>query len=343
MERIKCLIIGSGPAGYTAAIYAARAALHPVQYTGLQIGGQLTTTNEVDNFPGYPAGVGGVQLMEDLKGQAERFGTVLRNDEIVHIDFNDRPFKVTTSAGEQLLSDTIIIATGATAKWLGLPGETKYFGAGVSACATCDGYFYRNKEVVVVGGGDTAIEEATFLSHLASKVYLLVRKDTFRASQIMQDRLENIDNITVLYNTTLTDVLGDNQLVTDARIYNSSRNQEDVLAVQGIFIAIGHTPNTKIFASDLLLDANGYISTIPGTTKTSIPGVFACGDVQDSEYRQAVTAAGSGCMAAIDAERYLSSRVSKNGIFCVEPNVGISTIITRNGMSCITEYAVMNN
>ena len=335
MEKRKCLIIGSGPAGYTAAIYASRSGLSPVLFAGLQVGGQLITTTEVDNFPGYADGVQGSQIMEDLKRQSERFGTEIRNSEIVHIDFNERPFKLTTTEDEQLLSETVIIATGATAKWLGLPSETKYYGAGVSACATCVGYFFRDKDVVVVGGGDTAIEEAIFLSHMVRKVYLLVRKDAFKASKIMQDRLAYIENVEVLFNTELMDVLGDDDGVNGARIYHKKRDKEEILIVQAIFIAIGHTPNTKIFEADLTLDINGYIKTIPGSTKTNIPGVFACGDVQDSEYRQAVTAAGSGCMAALDAERYLSSRIQKNGVFCVESNIDISTIITKNGINCL--------
>lgn len=335
MEKRKCLIIGSGPAGYTAAIYASRSGLNPVLFAGLQIGGQLITTGEVDNFPGYADGVRGIQMMEDLKRQSERFGTEIRNSDIIHIDFNERPFKVTTGSDEQLLSETIIIATGASAKWLGLASEAQYYGAGVSACATCDGYFYKDKDVVVVGGGDTAIEEATFLSHLVRKVYLLVRKDTFKASKIMQDRLAHIDNVEVLFHTELSEILGDDHGVNGARIYNKKRDKRETLVVQGIFIAIGHTPNTKIFEADLSLDTNGYIKTIPGSTKTNIPGVFACGDVQDSEYRQAVTAAGSGCMAAMDAERYLSSRLQKNGIFCVESNTNISTVLTKNGINCI--------
>lgn len=317
MEHTRCVIIGSGPAGYTAAIYAARSALNPVLFTGLQAGGQLTQTTDVDNFPGYPEGVQGVMLMEDLKRQAERFGTHIVPDEITHVDFTERPFRITTGKGDLILSDTVIISTGASAKWLGLENETKYYGAGVSACATCDGYFYRNKDVVVVGGGDTAIEEAVFLSKLVNKVFLLVRKDKFRASHIMQERLHHTPNITVMFQTELTDILGDGQLVSGARIYNNCTREEKTLAAAGIFIAIGHTPNTKVFEADISLDHKGYIKTIPGTSKTNISGVFACGDVQDSEYRQAVTASGSGCMAAIDAERYLSSIIRRNGISCL--------------------------
>lgn len=335
METTKCLIIGSGPAGYTAAIYASRSALDPILYSGLQIGGQLMQTTDVDNFPGYPKGVQGQDLMEDLKYQAQRFGTKIVNEQIVSIDFSDRPFRATSDSGKQTLAETVIIATGASAKWLGLSNEAQYNGRGVSACATCDGFFYRDQEVVVVGGGDTAIEEACFLSNLVKKVYLLVRKDQFKASKIMQNRLENIGNIEVLFNTELVDILGDNHVVEGAKIYESSTNTEAILRVKGIFIAIGHTPNTEIFKNDIALDNQGYIKTIPGTSKTSISGIFACGDVQDSEYRQAVTASGSGCMAAMDAERYLSSRVHKNGIFCLESNIQISTIISKDGINCI--------
>ncbi|UIR54923.1 thioredoxin-disulfide reductase [Sphingobacterium sp. SRCM116780] len=335
METTKCLIIGSGPAGYTAAIYASRSALYPILFSGLQIGGQLIQTTDVDNFPGYPQGVQGGALMEDLKLQSERFGTRIVNEEIQNINFNERPFKVTTGTGEQFLSETIIIATGATAKWLGLHNEAEYNGRGVSACATCDGFFYRGKEVVVVGGGDTAMEEAIFLANLVKKVYLLVRKDKFKASKIMQERLKNLDNVEVLFNTQLIHILGDGDSINGAKIYDSSTDTEAILRVEGIFIAIGHTPNTKIFEKDILLDDLGYIKTIPGTSKTNISGVFACGDVQDREYRQAITAAGSGCIAAMDATHYLSTRVNKNGIFCVASNIEISTIISKDGINCI--------
>jgi len=318
METTKCLIIGSGPAGYTAALYASRSALNPILYTGLQVGGQLTETTDVDNFPGYPEGVQGPALMDDLKRQAERFGAVIIPEEISDIDFSDRPFKASTNSGKQVLAETIIIATGASAKWLGLANEAKYNGRGVSACATCDGFFYRGREVVVVGGGDTALEEAIFLSNLVKKVYLLVRKDRFRASQIMQTRIKRIANVEVMFNTELLDVLGDGNTVHAAKIYNQAADLQTILHVAGIFIAIGHTPNTALFKHDLTLDRAGYIKTIPGTSKTNIAGVFACGDVQDNEYRQAITAAGSGCMAAIDAERYLSSQIHKNGIGCID-------------------------
>lgn len=264
--------------------------------------------------------------MEDLRRQAERFGTEVVHEEISWIDFSDRPFQIQTSGGDKFSADTIIIATGATAKWLGLPNETKYNGRGVSACATCDGFFYKGKEVIVVGGGDTALEEALFLSHIVKKVYLLVRKEKFRASQIMQERVQNTANITILWNTELADVLGDNHAVTGAKLYNNALQSETVLAVEGIFIAIGHTPNTSLFKQDITLDETGYIKTIPGTSKTNISGVFACGDVQDNEYRQAITAAGSGCIAAIDAERYLSARIQKNGFLCIESPLSVAVI-----------------
>jgi len=337
MKTTKCLIIGSGPAGYTAAIYASRSGLNPILFAGVQVGGQLTETTEVDNFPGYPDGVQGPAMMDDLRRQSERFGTEIINEEIIHLDFSDRPFKAITEDKKEILADTLIIATGASAKWLGLHNEAKYNGRGVSACATCDGFFFRGKEVVVVGGGDTAIEEAVFLSSMVEKVYLLVRKSLFRASQIMQDRVQSISNIEVLFNTELKDILGDERDVIATKIYNNKLQIETVLPISGIFIAIGHTPNTKLFARDILLDEMGYIKTIPGTTKTNIPGVFACGDVQDNVYRQAITAAGSGCMAAIDAERYLSTRINKNGITCVDSPIQISTIITKNGMHCVED------
>lgn len=337
MKTTKCLIIGSGPAGYTAAIYASRSGLNPILFAGVQVGGQLTETTEVDNFPGYPDGVQGPAMMDDLRRQSERFGTEIINEEIIHLDFSDRPFKAITEDKKEILADTLIIATGASSKWLGLHNEAKYNGRGVSACATCDGFFFRGKEVVVVGGGDTAIEEAVFLSSMVKKVYLLVRKSLFRASQIMQDRVQSISNIEVLFNTELKDILGDERDVIATKIYNNKLQIETVLPISGIFIAIGHTPNTKLFARDILLDEMGYIKTIPGTTKTNIPGVFACGDVQDNVYRQAITAAGSGCMAAIDAERYLSTRINKNGITCVDSPIQISTIITKNGMHCVED------
>ncbi|WP_084823077.1 thioredoxin-disulfide reductase [Sphingobacterium sp. Ag1] len=342
MNTTKCLIIGSGPAGYTAAIYASRSGLNPLLFTGVQVGGQLTETTDVDNFPGYSDGVQGPAMMDDLRRQAERFGTEIVNEVITDIDFSDRPFRAITESKKEFLAETLIIATGASAKWLGLPSETKYNGRGVSACATCDGFFYRGKEVVVVGGGDTAMEEAVFLANIVEKVYLLVRKNTFRASLIMQKRVQNISNIEVLFNTELKDILGDESGVNAAKIYNNISKKEAQLNVSGVFIAIGHTPNTQLFAQDILLDETGYIKTISASSKTNISGVFACGDVQDNEYRQAVTAAGSGCMAAIDAERFLSSRIQKNGITCVDSPLQISTIITKNGMRCIEDSLIIS-
>ncbi|MDR2274837.1 MAG: thioredoxin-disulfide reductase [Sphingobacterium sp.] len=337
MKTTKCLIIGSGPAGYTAAIYASRAGLSPILYTGIQVGGQLTETTDVDNFPGYPKGIQGPSLMEDLRKQAERFGTEIINEEIVQVDLNDRPFMLKAGSGTQVSADTVIIATGASAKWLGLPNEAKYNGRGVSACATCDGFFHKGKEVIVVGGGDTALEEAMFLSNIVQKVYLVVRKEKFGASRIMQDRIKGKDNITVLFNTELIDVIGNDQGVNAGKLYDNNMNISSILNVAGIFIAIGHTPNTDLFKNDITLDERGYIRTVPGTTKTNVPGVFACGDVQDNEYRQAITAAGSGCMAAIDSERYLSSRIQKNGIICLEPALELSMSVTKNGASCVTD------
>lgn len=343
MKTTKCLIIGSGPAGYTAAIYASRAALCPVLFSGIKVGGQLTETTDVDNFPGYPDGVLGPALMGDLRRQSERFGTEIINAEVSHIDFSDRPFKVKATSGEMLLADTIIIATGATATWLGLPNEARYNGRGVSACATCDGFFYKGKDVIVVGGGDTALEEAIFLSNIAEKVYLLVRKEKLKASKILQDRIKSIDNIIVWFNSELIDISGDDHVVSGAKIYDNTTHTETILEVAGIFIAIGHTPNTGLFVNDITLDEAGYIKTIPGTSKTNISGIFACGDVQDKDYRQAITAAGSGCIAAIDAERYLSSMVHKNGFVCIEPPVTISTIITINGVRCIEDPTLFRN
>ncbi|MFD2555527.1 thioredoxin-disulfide reductase [Sphingobacterium tabacisoli] len=332
----QCAIIGSGPAGYTAAIYASRAALSPVLFTGLQVGGQLMQTTEVDNFPGYPTGVFGPQLMEDLRQQALRFDTEIIQDDIVEIDFSDRPFRLIRHSGEITLADSIIIATGASAKWLGLENESRYFGIGVSGCATCDGFFYRDKSVVVVGGGDTALEEAFFLAKFAKEIHLLVRKDTFRASQILQNRLKQFPHITVHFNTELQDIIGDGKKIKSVIIKKSDNNAtEQILNVEGVFVAIGHTPNAELFKGKLNLDERGYITTIKGSTKTGFPGVFACGDVQDSEYRQAITAAGSGCMAALDVERYLASRIEKNGIFCIEEESTISTIVSRNGINCL--------
>jgi len=307
-EKVKCLIIGSGPAGYTAAIYAARANLNPVMFEGLQPGGQLTTTTEVENFPGYPDGITGPEMMEDLKKQAARFGTDIRWGLATATDLSTRPFKVTIDSSKLIEAETLIIATGATAKYLGIPDEQKYAGSGVSACATCDGFFYRGKDVAVVGGGDTAAEEAIYLAGLCKKVYLIVRRDELRASKVMQERVEKTPNIEVLWKHQTKGLLGEG-VVEGAELYKNKggANEEIVtIKIDGFFLAIGHKPNSDIFSNFIEVDEIGYIKTIPGTSKTTIPGVFACGDVQDPHYRQAITAAGSGCMAAIDAERFLS-------------------------------------
>lgn len=305
MEKTKCLIIGSGPAGYTAAIYASRANLAPVLYEGLQAGGQLTATTEVENFPGYPHGVTGAQLMDDLKQQAVRFGADVRFGMIEKIDFSQRPFTVTADDGKQIQAKTIIIATGATAKYLGLPSEEKFKGMGVSACATCDGFFYRKKDVAVVGGGDTACEEAIYLAGLARKVYMIVRRNVLRASKIMQQRVMNTPNIEILWEYQTKEITGNDSGVTGARLVHKNGN-EKTIAIDGFFLATGHQPNTEIFKPHIETDEQGYIITQGKTTKTNIEGVFAAGDVQDPHYRQGITAAGSGCMAAIDAERFLA-------------------------------------
>lgn len=307
-EHIKCLIIGSGPAGYTAAIYAARADLKPVVYTGIVPGGQLTTTTDVDNFPGYPDGVNGTQMMEDLKRQAERFGTEVRFGYATAVDFSGEVHQVTIDGNKTVTADTVIIATGATAKWLGLESEQKYSGFGVSACAVCDGFFFRQQDVAIVGAGDTAAEEATYLAKLASKVHMLVRRDEFRASKAMQHRVLNTPNIEIHYNTETKEIVGDGQNVTGVKVYNNLTGEEKTLDVTGFFVAIGHKPNTELFQGALEMDENGYLITKPDSTQTNIKGVFACGDVQDHIYRQAVTAAGTGCMAALEAERYLASK-----------------------------------
>ncbi len=309
IERIKCLIIGSGPAGYTAAIYAARADLKPVMYTGMQMGGQLTTTTEVDNFPGYPNGTDGTAMMEDLKKQAERFGTEVRFGLATEVNFSKEEggiHKVTIDGTTLIEAETVIISTGATAKYLGLESEERLKGGGVSACATCDGFFYKGQDVVVVGAGDTAAEEATYLANICNKVTLLVRKDYMRASKAMQHRVEKTENLEVLFNTEIDEVLGDN-VVEGVRAVNNITNEKQDIPVTGVFIAIGHKPNTDIFNGVLDMDESGYLITKGKSTKTNLPGVFAAGDVQDKEYRQAVTAAGSGCMAALDAERYLGA------------------------------------
>ncbi len=303
-EHVHCLIIGSGPAGYTAAIYTARANLNPVMYEGLQPGGQLTTTTEVENFPGYPEGITGPVLMEDLKKQAQRFGTDIRWGVATDVDFSKRPFTVIIDEKTSITADAVIIATGATAKYLGLESEKKFMGSGVSACATCDGFFYRGQDVAVVGGGDTACEEALYLAGLAKKVYMIVRKNYLRASQIMQERVLSAPNIEVLFGHRTREVVGSQSV--EGVILLNSRDEEVRIDVQGFFVAIGHQPNSDFAKKFLETDEVGYIKTVPGTSKTNIPGVFACGDVQDKTYRQAVTAAGSGCMAAIDTERFLA-------------------------------------
>ncbi|WP_196889183.1 thioredoxin-disulfide reductase [Aureivirga sp. CE67] len=310
-ERIKCLIIGSGPAGYTAAIYAARADMKPVMYTGMQMGGQLTTTTEVDNFPGYPSGTDGNALMEDLKNQAERFGTEVRFGVITEVEFSKEKggiHKATIDGNKVVEADTVIISTGASAKYLGLESEEKLKGGGVSACATCDGFFYKGQDVVVVGAGDTAAEEATYLSNICNKVTMLVRKDYMRASKAMQHRVEKTENIEVKFNTEIDEVLGEN-VVEGVRAFNNISGDKEEISATGVFIAIGHKPNTDIFKGQLEMDEVGYLITQPKSTKTNLPGVFAAGDVQDKDYRQAITAAGSGCMAALDAERYLGSLI----------------------------------
>jgi len=310
VERVKCLIIGSGPAGYTAAIYAARANLYPVMYEGLQPGGQLTTTTEVENFPGYPKGVTGPEMMEDLKAQAVRFGTDVRWGLATAAEFGDGIHKVTIDSTKLIEAETVIIATGAEAQYLGLPDEKKYAGSGVSACATCDGFFYRGKDVAVVGGGDTACEEAIYLAGLCRKVYLIVRRDQLRASKVMQDRTFRTPNIEILWKHQTLGLVGEGVVEGAVFVRHKGEANEDTVTVpiDGFFLAIGHKPNSDIFKKQLETDEVGYIKTIGNTTLTNIPGVFACGDVMDSSYRQAVTAAGSGCKAAMDAERYLSEK-----------------------------------
>ena len=303
-ERVRCLIIGSGPAGYTAAIYTGRANLNPVLYEGIQPGGQLTITTEVENFPGYPEGIGGTEMMADLRKQAERFGTDIRFGVVTSCDLSSRPFKVVVDGEKEISAESIIVATGATARYLGLPSETKYRGMGVSACATCDGFFYRKKDVAVVGGGDTACEEATYLATLCRQVYLIVRKPFLRASKAMQERVFNTTNIKVMFEHNTVEVLGDEDGVTGALLRHTD-GTETTIDIAGFFLAIGHHPNTELFAGQLELDAEGYIKVVPGTSKTNIEGVFAAGDVKDPHYRQAITAAGSGCIAALDCERFL--------------------------------------
>jgi len=309
MEKTKCLIIGSGPAGFTAAIYAARADLKPLMYQGMEPGGQLTTTTEVDNFPGYPDGIDGPAMMEDLKKQAERFGTEVRWGMVTEVDTASRPFKVKVDDGKEIHAETVIIATGATAKYIGLESEEKFKGGGVSACATCDGFFYKGKDVAVVGGGDTAAEEATYLANMCRKVYLIHRRDELRASKAMQHRVMNTPNIELLWNHEVKEIVGVEQGFTKALngaiLVNNKTGEEKKIDIEGFFVAIGHTPNTKIFVNKLEMDDTGYLITKPDKTATSVPGIFAAGDVQDKHYRQAITAAGTGCMAAIEAERFL--------------------------------------
>ena len=306
-ERIKCLIIGSGPSGYTAAIYTARADLKPVLYTGLLIGGQLTRTSDVENYPGYPDSIMGPEMMNGFHKQASRMGADLRTGYVSAVDFSALPYKITVDDSKELLADAVIIATGATPKWLGLASEQQYAGSGVSACATCDGYFFKGKDVAIVGAGDTAAEEALHLSKLCRKVYMLVRKSNVQASKTMFHRVENTANIEVMFNVEVKEILGDGIKVNGARLFNNITVQESTLAVAGFFVAIGHHPNTDMFKPWIIMDEAGYIKTKDCTTNTNIPGVFCCGDAQDPTYRQAVTAAGTGCMAALDCERFLSA------------------------------------
>ena len=307
MEHTKCLIIGSGPAGYTAAIYASRANLQPIEYCGLQPGGQLTQTTEIENFPGYPQGVDGNQMMMELREQAERFGTDIRDGQIVKVDFSSRPYQVTTEEGHTLSADTVIIATGASAKYLGLDDERKYNGMGVSACATCDGFFYGKKVVAVVGGGDTACEDALYLSSLAKKVYLIVRKNYLRASKVMQERVMNTENIEILFEHNTIGLFGENGVEGAHLVKRMGEDDEEKvdIAIDGFFLAIGHKPNSDVFKEWLDTDEVGYLKKIDGTPRTKLPGIFVAGDVADPIYRQAISAAGSGCQAAIEAERFL--------------------------------------
>jgi thioredoxin reductase (NADPH) len=307
-KEVKVLIIGSGPAGYTAAIYAARAGLKPVLYTGGQPGGQLTTTNDVENFPGYPDGINGPQMMMDLQKQAERFGTEVHYGLATSVDFSGYPHKVIIDEKDEVIAESVIIATGATAKYLGLPSETFYNNRGVSACAVCDGYFYRGKEVAVVGAGDSAAEESTYLANLCTKVHLIVRRDEMRASKIMQQRVLNTPNVEIHWNTETEEILGDDTGVTGVRVLNNKTGEKKIIPVQGFFLAIGHKPNTDIFKPYLDMDETGYIIVKPGSTKTNVEGVFAVGDAADRIYRQAITAAGTGCMGALDAEKFLVAK-----------------------------------
>lgn len=307
MESVKCLIIGSGPAGFTAAIYAARAALNPVLYEGIEPGGQLTTTTEIENFPGYPNGVQGTEMMNDMREQAKRLGADIRTGIVTKIDASKRPFHITVDGDKEIEAEAVIVCTGASAKYLGLPSEKKFRGMGVSACATCDGFFYRKQDVAVVGGGDTACEEATYLASLCRQVYLIVRKPFLRASKAMQERVFNTPNIKVLFEHNTVEVLGDDDGVTGVRLRKGDGTEYDI-ELSGFFLAIGHHPNTELFDGQLELDEQGYIVVEPDTSKTSVEGIFAAGDVRDPHYRQAIVAAGSGCIAALDAERWLASQ-----------------------------------
>lgn len=310
IEHVQCLIIGSGPAGYTAAIYAARADLKPVLYTGMLAGGQLTQTTEVENFPGYPNGVQGPEMMEQFQNQAARFGTDIRFGYVSSVDFSSLPHKVVVDEVKTILADTVIISTGASAKWLGLESEQKYNGFGVSACAVCDGFFFKKQDVAIVGAGDTAAEEATYLAKLCNKVYMIVRRPEFRASKAMVSRVKNTPNIEVIYSSETQEIVGNGQTVTGVRIKNTETEEERLLDVTGFFVAIGHHPNTDVFKGWIDTDEVGYIITKPGSTQTNVEGIFACGDAQDKIFRQAVTAAGTGCMAALEAERYLAAKES---------------------------------
>ena len=307
-KEVKVLIIGSGPAGYTAAIYAARAGLKPVLYTGGQPGGQLTTTNDVENFPGYADGINGPQMMMDLQKQAERFGTEVHYGLVTSVDFSGYPHKVVVDEKEEVIAESVIIATGATAKYLGLPSEQLYYNKGVSACAVCDGYFYRGKEVAVVGAGDSAAEESTYLANLCTKVHLLFRRNEMRASKIMQQRVMNTPNVEVHWNTETEEILGNESGVTGVRVVNNKTGERKEIPIQGFFLAIGHQPNTEIFKNYLTMDEVGYIQVQPGSTRTNVEGVFAVGDAADKVYRQAITAAGTGCMGALDAEKFLVAK-----------------------------------
>lgn len=310
IENVKCLIIGSGPAGYTAAIYAARANMNPVLYQGTQPGGQLTTTNEVENFPGYPNGISGPEMMVQLQEQAKRFDTDIRDGWVTRVDFSGSVHKVWVNDEKELHCETVIISTGASAKYLNLPSEQHYLqmGGGVSACAVCDGFFYRNQEVIIVGAGDSACEEAHYLSKICKKVTMLVRSEKFRASKIMEERVRKTSNIEILMNTETVEVLGDGNVVTGARVKNRVSGELINIPATGFFVAIGHQPNTEIFKDYITLDETGYIINVPGTSKTNVAGIFVAGDAADHVYRQAITAAGTGCMAALDAERYLASK-----------------------------------